>query len=296
VNTGESVAMRAQLSQDRQSVLIQGEEVLWRVSLDGETADALPIPTHHDFLELADGTIATLEYDEREIDGVTALGDQLVEYAPDGGSRVVWSSYDSFAFDPDALMDFPDVHMGWSHANVVRYDAERDRYAISVRNYHTIVVLDRETGEELYRVGGDESDVGTSTGDTDLFFGQHGFQLLPDGILVYDNGSPQQLCSKVSEFGIDLDSGVADLRYVHQPDPPLYNLVGGDVTRLASGNTLVTWSYLGRVEEVALDGSVVGEIQMPIGWGLGYLTWVEDLYPRSLGQAVEESPPGAATP
>ncbi len=92
VTTGDSVAMRAHLSQDRQSVLIQGEEVLWRVSLDGETAEELPIPSHHDFLELADGTIATLEYEEREVEGETVMGDQLVEYAPSGESRVIWSS------------------------------------------------------------------------------------------------------------------------------------------------------------------------------------------------------------
>lgn len=296
VDTGESVAMRAHLSRDRQSVLIQGNEVMWRVSVDGETAEELPIPSHHDFLEMPDGTIATLEYEEREIDGETVLGDRLVEYPPSGDSRVVWTSFDSFDYDPNAPHDFPDVDMGWSHANVVRYDAERDRFAVSVRNYHTIVMLDRESGDELYRIGGDDSDVATSTGETELFFGQHGFELLPDGILVYDNGSAERMSTMVVEYGIDLDSGMAELRYVHQPNPPLYNLVGGDVTRLASSNTLVTWSYLGLVEEVALDGAVVGKLQLPIGHGLGYLSWVEDLYAAPSGPAAVESGAAASTP
>ena len=278
VDVGDAIVLRSQLSRDRQSMLIQGNEVLWRVSIDGETAEELPIASHHDFLELADGTIAALVYDERLVDGVDVMGDQLVEYSPTGETRAVWSTFDTFEYDPAAPVDFPDAHLGWSHANVLRYDPERDQYAVSVRNFHTIVVLDRETGEKLYRIGGDGTDVTTSSGDYDLFYGQHGFQLLPDGIVVYDNGSPERMSTMVVEYDLDLDTNLAELRSVYQPDPPLYNVAGGDVIRLESGNTLVTWSFLGRIEEVSADGSIVAQLQMPLGGGFGYVKWVEDLY------------------
>ncbi len=278
VDPGDSITLRAQLSRDRQSMLIQGDQVIWRVSLDGETAEALPIDSHHDFLELPDGTLAALEFEERVVDGHTVTGDRIVEYAPSGETRTVWSTFDTFDYDPAAPVDFPDAHMGWTHANVLRYDAERDQYAVSVRNFHTIVVVDWESGETLYRIGGDGSDVVTPDGDYELFYGQHGFQMVPGGILVYDNGSPERNSTMVVQYDIDLDSHLAELRSVYHPNPPLYNVAGGDVTRLASGNDLVTWSYLGRIEEVAMDGSIVAQMQMPLGTGFGYLSWVEDLY------------------
>ncbi|MDP7113578.1 MAG: aryl-sulfate sulfotransferase [Myxococcota bacterium] len=278
MDTEGATTLRAHLSRDRQSVLVQGNHVLWRVSIDGETQEELPIDNHHDFLELADGTLVVLDQVEEQIGDVTVIGDWIVEYAPSGESRVVWTTFDSFEYDPDALLEFPDMFMGWSHANVLRYDAERDRYAVSVRNFHTIVTIDRETGEELYRIGGTDSDVVSSTGETALFYGQHGFQLESDRLLIYDNGSPERNSTMIVEFGIDLDAGTADRHFDYKPDPPLYNPVAGDVTRLPSGNTLITWSYLGRIEELSPDGAIVGQIQMPIGNGFGYTSWVEDLY------------------
>ena len=51
----------------------------------------------------------------------------------------------------------------------------------------------------------------------------------------------------------------------------------GDVYRLPNGNTLITWSALGQIDEVTPDGEVVWRLRSEIGKGFGFTMWRENL-------------------
>lgn len=272
--------LRVRLGRDGHSVLFAVKNQILRISLDGQVVESIPAPdNHHDFVELGDGTVVTLGFEEQGEGDDEILGDTVVEIAPDGSQRVVWRSLDMFPYEVNNQPDFPDLEMGWTHANALDYDPARDAYLVGVRNFHAVVGIDRSSGEPLWQLGGDQSDVVLPDGSTEMFFGQHQFELSGDRLLVFDNGSDERMFSEAVEYELDLDAGTAERSWGFRADPDLYCLAGGDVTRLPTGNTLVDWSFQGRLEEVTHDGEVARRMQFPLGAGLGYATWRADLLP-----------------
>jgi len=253
-----------------------------RVGVDGSEQEVLAIPgAHHDLFEHADGSYAILTHDWRTVDGESIQGDRLAEVAADGSERTVWSVWDHFEFNPD-LGYAPDL--GWSHANAVNYDKAEDAYYVSLHNLDCIVKIDRRNGEQLWVLGGRESDFALPDDDKTLFQRQHQFELLDGGILVFDNGLSENQDSRAVEYALDEGSGRAELRWEYHLDPPRYNVALGDVRRLPNGNTLVTWCALGQIDEVTPDGDVVWRLRSAVGSGFGYSMWRGSLSrPQGLG-------------
>ena len=276
-----SLISRAHLSRDGQSVTYLealggfdneggADNSLVRVGLDGVIEERIPVPgCHHDFVELPDGTFALLCTQHQEIEGSHVFGDAIVEIAPDGGETVVWSAFEHLDFDP-AYEDH-----GWTHANALDFFAQENAYYLSLRNYDAIHKIDRATGEEIWRLGGDFSDFLTATAQTDLFGCQHQFDVLDDGIVVFDNRDDPALPSRVVEYTLDTEQMRVQHAWHHVVDPPLHVVGLGDARRLPGGNTLVVWSSMGQMDEISAAGEVVWRLNMPIGGGFGYGVWLE---------------------
>ena len=246
------------------------ERLALRVSLDGSDEEVIALPEgHHDLLEHDDGTLAVLTYDWQTVEEREIEGDRLVEVAPDGTLHQVWTAWDHFEFDPDATYS---EDLGWTHANAVDFDAATGTYHVSIHNLDCIVEIDRGTGEQLALVGGESSDFALSDGSTDLFHRQHQFELLPGGILVFDNGVSESQDSRAVEYA--LTDGTAEPLWEYRQDPPTYTVAMGDVQRLPSGNTLITWGSLGQMDQITPDGEVVWRLRTEIGAGFGYAGWV----------------------
>ena len=285
---------RAYLSHDRRSVVClwwmswfdagnsSEFRLLVRVSLDGTEVEVIPVPgAHHDFVELPDGTLTVLMYDPLEIEGEVVDGDKVVEIAPDGTETTVWSVWDHVPFDPElAQAD----GQRYGHFNALDYHADTDTYTVGSRDFATLFHVDRATGETLWRIGSAESDWALLLGDqTDAYSSQHQFEVLssgelPHGVLMFDNGPTGAAVTRAAEYVMDHGAGTMELSWAYQPEPPLEIYALGDVTRLPSGNTLVTWSTAGQVTEVTPAGEVVWQASMDMGGGLGYLSWVPTLY------------------
>ena len=284
----EFVTTRTRLARDGRSVLYftwnalprggptSDERNIHRVAFDGSQVESLPVPkAHHDFVELLDGTLATLQFDLLPVEGEEIYGDSIVEIAPDGSETEVWRLWDSLAFSMD------DVHeegTRWGHSNALDYDPDEDVYYVSVLYFDALFKIDRATGDVLWQLGGANSDYLMTTGEDDWFDGQHQFQLLQDGLVLFDNGPHGETDSRIAEYDLDHSAGTAALRWIHQPDPALGVYFYGDVSRLPSGNTLINWSAAGRVEQVTPDGEVVWRIDARLGAGFGYGDLVETLY------------------
>lgn len=282
---GHPMVHRVRFSGDRGHVLHQtsssetneyGEPVLQirSTTLDGSVHRAISIAgeDHHDFEELPDGTVAVLRSDHIAVDGDEIEGDRIVEIRPDGTEHQVWSLWDDVTYDPD----FPtDPEMGWSHANAIDYDPVQDVYYVSVCRFDAIFKIDRGTGELLWRFGGPDSDFATADGSKDLLDEQHQFDVIGDEILVFDNRPDLFDGSRVVRYRLDEATGTATLLWEYQSDPSFSCYALGDVQQLASGNTLVTWSTAGQVEELGKDGAPVWRLNVELGGGIGYVQHLE---------------------
>jgi hypothetical protein len=273
---------RARLSRDGQSMLFlrnvplgtevtsEGQHIV-RLALDGSSIETLETPgVHNDFVELADGTLTVLSEDTREVEGETVVGDRILEKHPDGSETEIWSVWDDLVFDPEMSQ-----YGHWTHANAIDLDEDTDTYYVGARHVNAIFKVDRAAGELLWVFGGPVSDFEPADEQTEATRLQHQFQVLEDGILVFDNREENAPSSRAVQFDLDEEAGTARQVWEYISEPAVYCYGMGDVTRLESGNTLVTWSSAGMVDEVAPDGEVIWRLQLDLGGGLGYVTRID---------------------
>jgi hypothetical protein len=242
------------------------------MDLDGGDAALTGVPgAHHDFAELPDGTFAVMSHDPQTVDGDDVIGDRLLEIG-EGTERALWSLWDHHLVDPEDLIGHD---QDYSHGNALQYDDVEDVCYLSMRYFDFIVKIDRGTGEELWHLGGEESDF-AFVGDEGMR-NQHQFQVLDGGILVFDNGEDGATASRVVEYALDEVAGTAHKVWEYASDPPMDVYSLGDVHRLSGGETLITWSTAGLAEVVEQDGEVSWSAALELGSAFGYSRFYESL-------------------
>lgn len=278
----EGNLMKGVLSVDGKSVvyLLAGpqnaldQSKLVRVSLDGGTVEELPMPgADHDFTELPDGTLAVVVVAPGPVPGPTA--DTLVEIAPDGTQRQVWSAWDTW--DPST---FEGLDPGnWTHGNALDYSAEDDTYYFGMKNLGSMVKIDRATGTVLWGINGMVNEFTYTDGSEGLEM-CHQFEVLDDHhILFFENGD-QRGYSEAVEVEVDIDARTATpiWRYNHSPNLMVY--AKGDVHRLEDGNTEVVWSTAGEIQNVTPDGEVTWQLNLDLGQVVTFVQMVDSFYVR----------------
>jgi hypothetical protein len=254
--------IRARMSYDGKSMWMrntaqaQGTGVVLRVSLDGLTEDRWDLGmTTHDLAVLPDGKIGLTAWDGQ---GCA----EILEFNPDDGTT-------------KTLINAQEAHGGsMCHVNNLQYYAEDDTYTFSDYDMDCFVKISRE-GEVIWVLNGSASDfTGTS------WTHQHGLHILSqDHLLLFSNGGAGEN-SIVYEYQLDRSNMTATELWSY--DGGISATYGGDVQRLENGNTIVTYSSAGIIEEVNPDKEVVQELTWPIGNSISYLTHQDSLY---------ESPP-----
>jgi hypothetical protein len=248
-----------------------------RVSLDGASAESWSVDyAHHDLFEHEDGTLAMLAKDPASVGGTEVTGDSIVELGPDGTTTTIWSIWDS----PDALpYEASDVDRPgeWPHANALEYLPDEDAYLVGFLYLDAIARVDRASGVVDWVMGGDHSDFAFTDGGTDLFERTHQMQWLDDSLLVFVNGSPQGGDSYAVEYAVDEESFEVDPVWEYWTQPSVSCISLGDVHRFDGGNTMITYSYSGLIEEVTPEGEPVRTLSTSAGGVIGYVTPVDDL-------------------
>ena len=246
-----------------------------RVALDGSEVSSVPISLlAHDFVEHPDGTLAAIVVEYRDVDGETLRGDQIVEVAPDGTQTVVWSAWD--CFDP-AETEHGEVDFGWTFANALDYDPVEDVYYLGIRNFSSITRIPRSTFECEWVIG----DIGATQGVTGgtPFMHEHQFQMLDDGLVIFDNDGLPGMESRAVEYEVDLDAGTVEQVWSYTADPVIYSFVLGDVHRFDGGDTLVTWSTGGQIDRVDPSGELLWRLKTELGYAVVDDTVLDSLYP-----------------
>lgn len=225
---------------------------------------------HHDFTQLPDGTLAWIAYDYLEVDGEVLKADRILTQDPAGDVQQVWSTFDTYTEIPPLVLD-PE---GWTHSNALRWVPDLEAFALSVRNYSEVLVIDRQ-GEVHTRIGGASSDW-TFPEDPPFEF-QHGVDLVDGGttLLVFDNGNPRYLSSRARAWTVDPETGAAEETFGYEPGR--YSMALGDVERLPDGSYFTAWGTAGVMEQVSTDGQPVVTVEMDVGNGVGYVQVVESL-------------------
>lgn len=267
-------SLRAVLSVDGLGVLHnaidaqdgQRSQLIW-TAFDGRTTRRVMVPgMTHDFVELDDGTVGAFVLDTREVAGVAYAGATLVEIGLDDTQTPIWSTWDSF--DPAATSGDTDP-MDWAHANAIDHDPGADAWLVGSRNFSTIFQVDRATGALNWAFGDVGADV-VVVEPGDRFVRQHQFDRVDDQtLLVFDNDGGGGRTSRVAEYRMDVPDGSATLIGSIDFDPT-WNAALGDVWRGDDGATTVILGMLGELRRIDRGGQTIGQLNLPLGYGLGY--------------------------
>lgn len=277
------------------SVLYLRGDTLWIRDELSEVLLELPaldidLPSlHHDVIELDNGNFLAMSLVFQEVDygpdGVlNVAGDLLVELTPEGEIVWTWNAFDHL--DPQRRRaDFEATYFDpinaengndWTHGNGMIYDPVADTVLVSLRHQDWIILIDRATGEVLWRLG-DEGDF-ELLGDERWFFHQHSPQWQADGsLLLYDNGVGNPYLDAADEeshaarYELDFEAMTATLAW-RDDEPPFVSVFAGDADVLPGGHYLVADALYvdgdashGRLRELAPGGDPerIWSVRMP---------------------------------
>ncbi len=290
---GEDLVVRARLSLDGEAILYNtpaetsdSPGLIHRVSLRDATEEEVPVTGGHiDFVEYTQGGYLALGWDIREIDGRKILADTVVERAPDGAERVVWTAWDSF--EPDLSVTWPSMYPAdptvedWTHINGMSYRPDQDAIYLTMTFNSGVAKIDRASGRLDWVVSDQDGDFAMS--EPDLVQMPHSAVRLEDGgLLVFNRGDIGHIdegAAFVVELALDEGSWTAEPRWTYTSPDELIVAFLGSAQRLGNGNTLIAWSSAGEVSEVTPDGEVAWQIGSNIGAAFGFSTRVRQLGP-----------------
>lgn len=280
----DGVLMKSVLTHDRKAVLLGNAGAEGRVdlsqlewiSLDGSTVTTVAAPQFdHDLIELPDGTVGMISVETiTRDDGTFWSADRIVEYAPDGTFTEIFNAWDQL--DPEGL-GF-ELRSNWTHANGIEYSATDDSYYLSMKEIGSLAKIPRSTGVPDWILNGvfnefeflDGAEVGAM---------QHQFEVLGEGhLLLFDNGPPERGYSRAVEWQLDTDAMTATQLWEYVRVPPIYIYAKGDVHRFADESTQVTWSTSGEIQLVDTSGSLLWQLNLPLGNAITFVQPVQSLY------------------
>ena len=175
-----------------------------------------------------------------------------------------WHSFEHYdILDVDESVDLTNHTIDWTHCNSIEVDQEGN-LIISTRNFNEITKIRRQTGEIIWRLGGDANQF-QFINDNRGFGRQHDARILSNGNLaLFDNGHlliPQY--SSYVEYEIDENSLTATLIRRYSRNGTIYSQTRGGMQELSNGNILISWDDLQNpfVSEISPDDSTVYEVR-----------------------------------
>ena len=140
------------------------------------------------------------------------------------------------------------------------------------------MILKIDDTEIVWQFGGDLSDFTLKNPDNWFSHG-HFSQVLPQGLLVFDNGGHREpTTSRVVEYALDEQTMTAEAVWIYEQPDGLNVPIIGDAQRLPNGNTLIAWSTLGELTEVTPSGEIVWQVGVASGHSIVRASYIEDLY------------------
>lgn len=141
------------------------------------------------------------------------------------------------------------------------------------RLYSEILKVNRNSGEIIWRLGGEKNDfkfIGENEDNAPFYFSlQHDVRVLPNGnITLFDNGNQHTPSySRAVEYQLDEVNMTAKMVWEYRTDPDQFGSSQGSMQRLHNGNTVIGWGSVNDIDkidvsEIRPDGSVAHEFAM----------------------------------
>ncbi len=239
-------------------------ELIGDVRVNGHVTD------FHDFHILDNGNYLFLGSEYRIVDmdtvvpgghpGVTVLG-AFIEIQDSSGQRLwSWTSFDHFKITDaaDYQVDLTSSdYIDYVHANALEMDSDTS-ILMSCRNMDEITKINMNTGEIMWRLGGENNEF-TVSNDTAGFYMQHDIRRLANGhFQIFDNGTQHiRDYSSIVQYDLDEENKTAVLvrRIISSPEV-IFGGIMGSAQELPNGNTLVGWgSGVPNITEFKPDDS-----------------------------------------
>lgn len=232
-----------------------------RISLDGlQEEEILSVPTaHHDLTVTPDGGVVFIA-------GSDDHCDEIVKLLPDGTVVTLFSVLRIYGEGRQDLLPFD-----LCHTNSIQYNISDDTFTLSSLNLNSYAKV-TSSGETVWILGS----AGDFTGDGASWVREHGHQMLsPTRLLFFNNGRPGEDALAIE---VELDLAAKTAHRVWTYDGGFSSQTFGDVQRLESGNTIVTYSNAGVIDEVDSYGALVQRWMWGLGGAVGYVTHRPSLY------------------
>ncbi len=190
----------------------------------------------------------------------------------DNNKNVVfeWRSWDHFQItDATPDIDLTGSSIDYVHCNSIEEDDDGN-LIISCRHMDEVTKINRQTGDIIWRLGGEYcvNNQFTFINDSTGFSHQHDARRITNGNLtLFDNGNlhnPQY--SRGCEYQLDETNMTALLVGDFQNDPVTFTTATGSMRRIADGNTLIGWGINDTppsVSELHPDNTVAWAIDYP---------------------------------
>ena len=180
--------------------------------------------------------------------------DCLQEINPDGKIEWEWIAHEHMDFERDILCPLC-TRVTWSYINS-SVIIPNGNILVSLRQIHTIAIIDKSTGEFTWRWGPGE------------LGHQHDATMLDNGnILVFDNGTHRQNFGSEVPYSrvLEINPKTDEIEWEYEDERKLlfYSPVCSGCQRLSNGNTLICEGAKGRVFEVTPEKEIVWEFFNP---------------------------------
>jgi hypothetical protein len=252
---------RVHLFEDGGLLAIYEGRGLVRLDRDSNLLWGIPGGYHHEVWVDADGTIYALYRESKKIPRIhetqPVTEDYIAILDPDGNVQKKVSLLEAFENTPYAslLLGMPE-HGDIFHSNSLdildgSHPAEifgAGRALISLRNIHTVAVVDLEQEQVVWALAG-------------MFSHQHEPWLLPNGNMMLFDNTGHNGRSKVVEF--EPLTQQIEWAYLGTEENDFFSATLGACQRLPNGNTLITESEAGRAFEITHDQKIVWEFYNP---------------------------------
>lgn len=177
-----------------------------------------------------------------------------------------WRSWDHFQItDASNWIDLTESTIDYVHGNSIEVISD-DEIMISSRNMNEITKINRETGDIIWRLNG-ENNMFDFIPPADSFCVQHTIRLMTDSnnISIFDNGgcwSPQY--SSAVEYILDEENYTCTLVERLQSDPDIFGAFMGNAQRLDNGHTVIGWGKgVPSVTEFDPEGNILLQFSFP---------------------------------
>ena len=236
----------------------------------------------HEFITTAEGTALFTAYAQRSMPGASAvpspgaspgadkLLDSIIQEVDIASGKVLfeWHASDHVSLAESYVGPTTGQPFDFFHINSIDVDTDGN-LLISARHTCAVYKIDRQSGEVIWRLGGNRSDF--SMGPNARFAWQHDARRLPDGaISLFDDGSngakpPTEDHSRGLVLDVDEVAHTATVRAAYGHPGGILATSQGSMQRLSNGNVLVGWGDQPYFTEFSADGSIVLDARLPAG-------------------------------